>query len=193
MLKKMSCFLLLGFILVLTGCSDEWNDLVDTISGSGDDNPAPAQEEVAAVASSEASEAPSHQQNPGSTATLSTAPKEAATEEKAPEEAAEEVAAATVETKEAPPEPEVTRYESRFHHTTTASSDGGKSLVLCPGQRIGFDRCESNGVDIPRHSDDHNRETYWNMFEEPRGDIVCVKDGKSYRYKANAPVLFGDC
>ena len=189
MLKKISSFLLLAFILLLSGCSDEWNDLVDTISGSGDDNPAPVQEEVAVVASSEASEAPSHQQNPGSTATLSTATKEAANEEKAPEE----VAAATEETKEDPPEPEVSRYESRFHHTTTASSDGGKSLVLCPGQRIGFDRCESNGVEIPRHSDDHNRETYWNMFEEPRGDIVCVKDGKSYRYKADAPVLFGDC
>ena len=188
MSKKFIFFSLLASFLLLNGCSDEWNDLVDTVSGSGDDNPAPVEEEVAAVGAV-ASEPPSHQQTPGETPTEAQPTEEAATDETA----SEEVVAATKETKEAEPEPKVSRYESRFHHTTTASSDGGKSLVLCPGQRIGFDRCESNGVEIPRHSDDHNRETYWNMFEEPRGDIICVKDGKRYRYKANAKVLFGDC
>ena len=84
-------------------------------------------------------------------------------------------------------------YQTRYHHTTTASSDGGKSLVLCPGQVIKFDRCESSGVNIPKHQDDKDRETYWNMFKSPKGDIVCTKDGKTYRYKAVKQIDYGSC
>jgi hypothetical protein len=89
--------------------------------------------------------------------------------------------------------PPTGQYETVFHHTTTASRDGGKSLVLCPGQRIEFDSCSCNGVNIPRHGDDNNRETYWNMFQEPVGDIVCRKNGVEYRYRANGTVVYGHC
>ena len=145
-------FLLLTLILFLNGCSDEWDDLVDSISGSGDDKPTP--EEVAAT-----------------TTTTTTV-----------------VATPVVTAK-----PEATEYESKFHHTSTGSSDGGKSLVLCPGQVMNFDKCSVGNVDIPYHGTDKGRQSYWNMSEEPRGDIVCVKNGKSYRYKANSVMVNGSC
>ena len=75
-------------------------------------------------------------------------------------------------------------YETRFHHTQTAGPDSGKSLVLCPGQRMDFDKCTSNGIVIPRHKDGDGRETYWNMSKEPDGDILCVKGDKQYLYPA---------
>ena len=146
--KIIGFFLLLTLILSLNGC-DAWDDLVDSISGSGDDNPTPI-EEVAAV------------------------PKVAA----APKVTAE---------------PKATRYASKFHHTSTGSSDGGKSLVLCPGQRMNFDRCSVGDVDIPYHGLDDGRVIYWNIREEPRGNIVCVKNGKSYKYKANSVMVNGSC
>ena len=84
-------------------------------------------------------------------------------------------------------------YETKFHHTTTGSSDGGKSLVMCPGQKMNFDHCECNGITIPFHGYDEGRETYWEMFKVPKGDIICVKDGKKYRYKANRVKVDGKC
>ena len=137
MSKIASFFLLLALILLLNGCSDEWDDLVDSISGSGDDDPTPI-EEVAAV-------------------------------------------------------PEATEYSSKFHHTATGSSDGGKSLVLCPGQVMNFDECSVGNVDIPYHGSDDGRVIYWNISEEPAGDIICVKNKKSYKYKADSMMVDGDC
>jgi hypothetical protein len=87
---------------------------------------------------------------------------------------------------EVPPvKPEVIT-NPRFHHTQTNGPDGGKSLVLCPGdERMNFVRCECNGVVIPRHKDGDGRETYWNMRQAPIGDIVCeTRDGKKYVYPA---------
>jgi hypothetical protein len=80
--------------------------------------------------------------------------------------------------------PPSTTVETKFHHTQTDGPDGGKSLVLCPGQRMNFDKCVCNGVTIPRHKDGDGRETYWNMRQAPKGDIVCTKDGKEYIYPA---------
>lgn len=97
-----------------------------------------------------------------------------------PEEPVEE----TTEPDDIPPATKPLTHEIRFHHTQTSGPDKGKSLVLCPGQRMGFTVCTSDGIDIPRHSDGDGRETYWNMNREPVGDIVCVKDGKSYLYPA---------
>jgi hypothetical protein len=88
-------------------------------------------------------------------------------------------------------------YETKFHHTQTNGPDPGKSLVMCPGQRMDFDRCTSNGVVIPRHKDGDGRETYWNMTEEPEGDIVCTKGDKKYLYPATITdsrgFVWGDC
>lgn len=153
MSKITGYFLILTLIFFLNGCSDEWDDLVDSISGSGEDNPTPIEEEAA--------ETP--------------------------------VAAAPVMATESEPEPEPTEYAYKFHHTTTGSSDGGKSLVLCPGQVMNFDSCSVGSVDIPYHGKDNGRHTYWNMFEEPSGDIVCVKNGKSYKYKADSMIVDGSC
>ena len=161
MSKIIRFFLLLPLVLLLNCCSDEWDDLVDSISGSGDDDPTPI-EEVAAVPA--VVEAPA----------VSAVPEAAAVRE---------VAAV----------PEATGYSSRFHHTATGSSDGGKSLVLCPGQVMNFDECSVGSVDIPYHGSDNGRVIYWNMFEEPAGDIVCVKNGKSYKYKANSMMVDGSC
>jgi len=147
--KIAKLFLLFLCILLLNGCG-EWDDLVDSVTGSGDDKPTPAKEAVAAK----------------------------------PEVAT---------TPEVAEEPKVTRYETEFHHTTTGSSDGGKSLVLCPGQSMNFDSCSVGDVNIPRHGNDKGRESYWNMTEVPRGDIVCVKNGKSYKYKANKTITNGKC
>ena len=88
-------------------------------------------------------------------------------------------------------EPELV-YETRFHHTTEGSSDGGKSLVLCPGQKMDFDKCSVGDIVLPRHDDD-GREGYWNMTAEPVGDIVCIKDGTSYRYRSGEKILEGKC
>jgi hypothetical protein len=88
-------------------------------------------------------------------------------------------------------------YETKFHHTQTAGPDKGKSLVLCPGQRMDFDKCTSGGINIPRHTDGEGRETYWNMTEEPDEDILCVKDGRFYLYPATITdsrgFVWGDC
>ena len=201
--KKLCCFLLLAFIFLLNGCSDEWNDLVDSISGSGDDNPAPKKEKVATVAPDAAPDQKATEEAvvailqatdeaaPESTATEEATTESLDTEEAAPESAAtEEAATALLATAEAPPEPKDTNH---FHHTTTASSDGGKSLVMCPGHVPNFDKCSVGDTDIPYHGYDHGRVIYWNMFEEPSGDIICVKDGNSYRYRANSTIVFGSC
>jgi len=161
MSKITRCFSMLTLIFFLNGCSDEWDDLVDSISGSGDDNPTPIEEEVAAT--------------PVAETPVVTTPV---------------VAAPVVATE---PEPESAEYESEFHHTSTGSSDGGKSLVLCPGQVMNFDSCSVGNVDIPYHGTDNGRHSYWNMFEEPSGDIVCVKNGKSYKYKADSMMVDGSC
>ena len=85
-----------------------------------------------------------------------------------------------------------------FHHTTTASSDGGKSLVLCPGDPTEFDRVwvEGTNVTIPRHANDHGRVTYWNMRQEPDGDILAKKGNKIYKFPASRAgngVVRGTC
>lgn len=84
-------------------------------------------------------------------------------------------------------------FSNKFHHITTGYVDGGKSLALCNGDTTRFDKCESDGVDIPYHGLDEGRLLYWNMNKEPIGDIICVKDGKEYRYKAPEGITFGNC
>ena len=95
------------------------------------------------------------------------------------------------------PNTEELTYETKFHHTQTNGPDPGKSLVMCPGQRMDFDRCSVGGVVIPRHADGDGRETYWNMKEEPEGDIVCTKGDKKYLYPATITdsrgFVWGDC
>jgi hypothetical protein len=92
-----------------------------------------------------------------------------------------------------PPEEELP-YETKFHHTTTGSSDGGKSLVMCPGQDENFDACYCGNERIPYHGLDTGRIIYWSMFSEPKGDIVCVdRQGKKYRYKADKKTVYGSC
>jgi len=89
-------------------------------------------------------------------------------------------------------------YETRFHHTTSSLPgdgypDDGKSLVMCPGQRMNFDKCTTNLVTIPKHSDDEDREHYWLMGKTPVGDIVCTKGDKTYRYRADSVFVEGQC
>jgi len=154
-MKKMIRLLLpFALILLLNGC-DDWDELVDSVSGSGDDDETTVSEV--------------------STVTTTTGTPQVAAEPK--EESV----------------PEATGYESRFHHTTTGSSDGGKSLVLCPGQVMDFEKCTSDGVSIPFHGYDTGRVIYWNMTKVPKGDIDCVKDGKSYKYRADSVLVYGDC
>ena len=86
--------------------------------------------------------------------------------------------------KEADIPPQIFAYETKFHHTQTAGPDKGKSLVLCEGQTMQFDSCTSDAVKIPWHGYGDGRETYWNMTEEPKGDIVCKKGDKTYVYPA---------
>jgi hypothetical protein len=153
-MEKIARFFLLSILVLLLNSCDEWDDLVDSISGSGDDKPAPVEEVV--VAKAEVVKTPSPAPAPA-------------------------------------PVPRSTSYETRFHHTTTGSSDGGKSLVLCPGQVMNFNKCSVGNVIIPEHGRDNGRVIYWNMYEVPSGDIICVKNGKAYKYKANKTVLYGDC
>ena len=158
-MNKITRFLLLfTLIFSLSGC-DIWDDLVDSISGSGDDKPDPIIESVAAKAETES------------------------------EDAEPEVA----EKKEVVEEQETTEYATRFHHTQTGGVDGGKSLVLCPGQRMNFTECSAGSTTIPFHGFDEGRELYWNMKRVPSGDVVCKKNGKSYRYKADQTFVFGQC
>jgi hypothetical protein len=42
-------------------------------------------------------------------------------------------------------------YETRFLNTQTDSPEGGKVLALCPGDTRRFDKCTSNGVNLPFH------------------------------------------
>ena len=80
-----------------------------------------------------------------------------------------------------------------FHHTTTASSDGGKSLVMCPDETMMFDECSVGDVDIPFHGHDNDRIIYWNMTEEPSGDILCIKGNKGYVFPAGDVIVYGEC
>lgn len=84
-------------------------------------------------------------------------------------------------------------YETKFDYTTTGGLVGGKSLVLCPGKRINFDKCECDGIIIPKQGDIDGKERYWNMFQVPIGDIICIKDGKKFRYKADKQMVKGSC
>ena len=56
-----------------------------------------------------------------------------------------------------------------------------------------FDECTTGKVSIPYHGSDEGRVIYWNISEEPTGDIVCTKNGKTYRYKANRTMVNGRC
>lgn len=85
-----------------------------------------------------------------------------------------------------------------FHHTTTASSDGGKSLVLCPGDNMEFDKVWCGRHTIPRHNDDNGRHTWWNgrRGAEPDGDIFAKKGNKVYRFPASRKdrgIVYGSC
>lgn len=159
-------FLSLTLIVLLTSCN-EWDDLVDSVSGSGDDDPTPIAEEVVAA-------------NTDTTITAEDSPVIAANTD-------------TTITAEDSPVAESTSYETRFHHTATGSSDGGKALVLCPGQVMNFDRCYVGDVTIPYHGTDEGRIIYWNTQRDPSGDIHCVKGSQSYKYKADRVMVFGDC
>ncbi len=93
-----------------------------------------------------------------------------------------------------PTEPSDIIYGTRHHHTTWGSSDGGKSLVLCPGQEKLFTRCYVGMVPIPFHGTDNGRYIWWNMSLKPAGDIICVgKDGKKYGFKSDQKVQRGNC
>jgi hypothetical protein len=177
-MKKMIRFSLLFalVVLLLTGC-DDWNELVDSASGSGDDDSISA-EEVALVI--EPKKDPEPEPEPSKETGLIKSLEQA---EKAK----------TSEVPESSADAQTEEYETRFDHTTTGSSDGGKSLVLCSGQRMDFDKCTAGGVTIPYHGHDKGRVSYWNMREEPRGDIVCIKNGRSYRYKADRTMVYGNC
>lgn len=156
--------LLAILLFSLAGC-DLWDDMVDSVTGSDDDKAARAAE--LAVAETAVAQ-------PAATKAETAKPK-------APEQT--EVKADQQERK----------YETRFHHTATGSKDGGKSLVLCPGQKMKFTSCSSGGTAIPFHGYDHGRETYWNMGKEPKGDIVCKKGDKTYRFKADKTFVYGQC
>ncbi len=75
-------------------------------------------------------------------------------------------------------------YETYFLNTQTASPEGGKVLALCPGDTRRFDKCTADGVNLPFHRLYNGGSLYWNMNEAPKGDIVCVLDGKQYLYPA---------
>ena len=156
MKKLIRISLLFALVLLFNGC-DEWDSVVDSVSGSGDDDDT----------------------------TVTTASTVTTTGTVTPPQVAD--------VQEAEAVPEAGSYETRFHHTTTGSSDGGKSLVLCPGQVMNFERCESDGVSIPFHGYDTGRVIYWNMTKVPKGDINCVKDGKGYKYRADRTLVYGDC
>ena len=91
----------------------------------------------------------------------------------------------------------VTHQRTKFHHTQTDGPDGGKSLVLCPGQSMNFKNCTSGSIKIPRHGLDEGREIYWNMRQSTKGDIQCEKDGKTYLFPASKPdsrgFVWGKC
>lgn len=150
----MSRFLLLFVVVFLLNACDTWDDIVDSVSGSGDDK---------------------------STTTDDATPADTDDSSDSDDSSGSDDDEGTLD------------YETRFHHTATGSSDGGKSLVLCPGQNMGFDSCKVGDVTIPKHSDDEGRETYWNMSAEPAGDIVCKKGGDTYKYPADSTIVMGDC
>lgn len=81
----------------------------------------------------------------------------------------------------------------RHHHTTWASSDKGKSIVLCPGDSTQFDECHVGSVDIPFHGYDTERKIWWNMWEEPAGDIECTLGDTKYTFKSDQAVNYGNC
>lgn len=83
--------------------------------------------------------------------------------------------------------------DGSFHHTQTDGPDGGKSLVLCPGQAMGFTDCHVGTVSIPYHGYDDGRETYWNMASGIAGDIVCSHDGVTYTYPCHSTFVYGEC
>ena len=84
-------------------------------------------------------------------------------------------------------------YETKFDHTQTAGSDGGKSLVMCPDETRIFDSCSADGVDVPYHGRDEGRITYWNMTEEPAGEITCTLGDEKFRYPAGSNMVYGEC
>ncbi len=88
-------------------------------------------------------------------------------------------------------------YEIRFHHTTFDpghTKDGGKSLVLCPGDDRKDLKCAVGDVPIRFHGISEERASYWNMTESPTGDISCVDGGgKTYKYKSDKTINYGSC
>lgn len=180
MKKLMIFFLLVTLTLFISSC-DEWDELVDSVSGSGDDTEDTVAEDVADSSTSDTKD--------------DTSKDDSTTESKdTSKDTSKDSSKDTSKSEDKDNDADKpTKYESKFHHTTTGSSDGGKSLVLCPRQSMNFSSCKTGKVKIPRHDSDKGRETYWNMKQEPVGDIICVKNGKSYKYKANKKVLYGKC
>lgn len=87
-----------------------------------------------------------------------------------------------------------TDFQKYYHHTTTGSSDGGKSLVLCPGDTRVDLKCSVGDVKIPFHGYDTGRVSYWNMKEVPIGPIVCEdKEGNILKFRAEKTNDLGSC
>ncbi len=76
---------------------------------------------------------------------------------------------------------------TKYHHTQwNHPKDGGKSLVLCPGEKKLFSRCWVGTVSIPYHDNGAPRHSWWNMKQAPAGDINCLdKDGKYHVFKSS--------
>jgi hypothetical protein len=87
----------------------------------------------------------------------------------------------------------ITQYP--FHHTQlNGATDGGVSLVLCPGDDNRGFKCSQGDINVPYHGTDKVRVAYWNMRESGTGAIVCIDGDKTYSFKTvNTEVHKGKC
>lgn len=90
-------------------------------------------------------------------------------------------------------EREKPKYSSRHHHTNgDCHLEARKTacVILCPRDKA--TSCEMNGKKMKKHgAQDRGRDVWLGPW--PAGDMICVIDGKKYKYKVESGMNFGTC
>ena len=96
-------------------------------------------------------------------------------------------------------DPENIVWETYYHHTHLNGSDGGVSLVLCPGDSRRLTNVRCGNISIPQHgphmNGDKGRTAYWKRrVTAPDTYITAEYEGRTLYFKTrNYSVLDGSC
>ena len=179
-------------VFVLASCdSGDWDDFVDSVGGSGDDEKTESTVEESAASDT------GEEQTDGQKGAETTTDDTESTDDSSDDSGTTDETAATEETDEdSDTETEDAVTSEKYHHYNPSAFWGkGVAIVLCPFEAR-MDSCELNNVDMTLHGcQDMNRDV-WRLDgrTEISGTIICTKDDKAYKYEVDGSAMhYGEC